>query len=141
MLHCGGRASLTGHCGHGWTCSLPCPLRLTRGNHRSAPSKRACSSPGSARSSCRHSCRLLILIAAPFSSRLSRYKSRTVGNKSLIELQDQALPARCLDITTALLLRRGGCRPVRSWDCAAFGSTKMSKFLIWLIAHLRFFVP
>jgi hypothetical protein len=33
----------------------------------------ACSGSGSARSSCRHGCRLLILIAAPFSSRLSRY--------------------------------------------------------------------
>ena len=28
MLHCGGRASLTGHCGHGWTCSLPRPVAI-----------------------------------------------------------------------------------------------------------------
>jgi hypothetical protein len=28
MLHCGGRASLTGHCGHGWTCSLPRPAAV-----------------------------------------------------------------------------------------------------------------
>ena len=28
MLHCGGRASLTEHCGHGWTCSLPRPIAL-----------------------------------------------------------------------------------------------------------------
>ena len=28
MLHCGGRASLTGHCGHGCTCSLPRPVAI-----------------------------------------------------------------------------------------------------------------
>jgi hypothetical protein len=28
MLHCGGQASLTEHCGHGWTCSLPGPIAI-----------------------------------------------------------------------------------------------------------------
>src|SRR6266581_7116957 len=28
LLHCVGRASLTGHCGRGWTCSLPRPVAI-----------------------------------------------------------------------------------------------------------------
>ena len=28
-----GRSSLTGHCGHCWTCSLPRPVRLTHHGH------------------------------------------------------------------------------------------------------------
>jgi hypothetical protein len=39
MLRCGGRASLTEHCGHGWT-SCPARSRLTRGNHQGGPVKK-----------------------------------------------------------------------------------------------------
>jgi hypothetical protein len=55
------------------TC--PAQSRLTHGNRRTAPPKRGCAGPGSARISYRHGCQALILIAAPFSSRLSRYRS------------------------------------------------------------------
>jgi len=71
--HFDGQLSLSGHCGHGWTCGLPGPVAMTQGNCRAGTGKGACTGPDSARSSCRLGCRLLILIAAPFSSRLSRY--------------------------------------------------------------------
>jgi hypothetical protein len=71
-----GRPSLTGHRGHGWTCSLPRPVAIeTRQPHdgRTAPSKRACTGPRSAQLFLLSRPPALILIAAPFSSRLSRY--------------------------------------------------------------------
>jgi hypothetical protein len=46
---------------------------LTHGNRRTAPSKRACTGPGSAQLFLISRPAALILIAAPFSSRLSRY--------------------------------------------------------------------
>jgi hypothetical protein len=55
----------------------PAQSRLTRGNHRSAPSKRACTGPGSAQLFLISRPPALILIAAPFSSRLSRYRRST----------------------------------------------------------------
>jgi hypothetical protein len=60
---------LTGHCGHGSTCSLPRPVAIDTREPQVGALKRACPGPGSARSSCRYGCRLFILIAAPFSSR------------------------------------------------------------------------
>jgi hypothetical protein len=39
MLHCGCPASLTEHCGHGWT-SCPARSRLRRGSHRVGPLKK-----------------------------------------------------------------------------------------------------
>ena len=76
MLHCGGRPSLT----EGIAAFCLAGRDRQRGNDRSAPSKRACSGPGSARSSQCGSAgrRLFILIAAPFSSRLSCYTAQIV---------------------------------------------------------------
>jgi hypothetical protein len=73
--HSHAQPSLSGHCGHGWTCGCPTQSRLTRGNHRSARSKRACTGPGSAQLFLISRPPALILIAASFSSRSSRYIS------------------------------------------------------------------
>src|SRR6202048_1942471 len=53
------------------TC--PARSRLAHGHRRTAPSKKACTGSGTAQSFLSSRPRALILIAAPFSSRLSRY--------------------------------------------------------------------
>ena len=73
--HFDGQPSLSGHCGHGWTCSLPGPVAIDTRQPQDGTSKRACTGPGSARSFISSRLPALILIAAPFSSRLSRYKT------------------------------------------------------------------
>ena|SRR5665213_649845 len=60
--------------------ACPAQSRLTYGNRRTAPSKRACTGPGSAQLFLISRPPALILIAAPFSSRLSRYNSATFGD-------------------------------------------------------------
>jgi hypothetical protein len=56
------------------------PALMTPGNPRTAPSKSACTGPGSARLFLVSRPPALILIAAPFSSRLSRYTPDRVGH-------------------------------------------------------------
>ena len=56
--------------------ACPAQSRLTHGNCRTAPSKGACIGPGSAQLLLFSRPPALILIAAPFSSRLSRYNHR-----------------------------------------------------------------
>ena len=72
--HFSGRPSLTGHSRHGWTCSLPHPVAIdtpaSPGRHRE---KGLAPAQAQLNYSYYHGRPALILIAAPFSSRLSRY--------------------------------------------------------------------
>ena len=58
---------------HRGPASLPGPVAIDTRNHRTASSKMACTGPGSAQLFLISRPAALILIAAPFSSRLSRY--------------------------------------------------------------------
>jgi hypothetical protein len=66
---------------------------MTQGNCRAAPEKGLAQAPDSARSSCRLGCRLLILIAAPFSSRLSRYTELDALHKRALRGDKEAAAA------------------------------------------------
>jgi len=101
--------SRSGHCGHGWT-----PPQ-SRGNRRTAPSKSACIGPGSAQLFLLSRPPAFILIAAPFSSRLSRYRgvsnaaSVWAGSCAIIfKKRRECLGDECFD-QTVLTLAEGPC--------------------------------
>jgi hypothetical protein len=56
--HSDGEPALSGHCRHGWTCSLPRPVAIDTGQLQGGTVKGACTGTDSARSLCGHGCRL-----------------------------------------------------------------------------------
>ena len=68
-----GRRSLLGHCGRGWTCSSPGPVAIDTLQSQDGTVKEGLHRPRLSAIILSSRSPALILIAAPFSSRLSRY--------------------------------------------------------------------
>jgi hypothetical protein len=71
--HFDGRPSLSGHSGRGWTCSLPGPVAIDTRQSQDGTVKKGLQRPRLSAIVISLRSPILILIAAPFSSRLSRY--------------------------------------------------------------------
>jgi hypothetical protein len=75
--HFDGRPSPSGHCGRGWTCSLPGPVAINTRKSQDGTVKKSLHRPRLSAIILGSRPPALIQIAAPFSSRLSRYNSPT----------------------------------------------------------------
>ena len=81
--HFDGRPSLSGHCGRGWTCSVPGPVAIDTRKSQDGTVKKRLHRPRLSAIIQWSRPPALIQIAAPFSSRLSRYsgsKASKLGN-------------------------------------------------------------